>query len=250
MMGRVREVSATGIYHVTVRSVGKMTLFEDDDDRRYFLRLLKKYQRELGVIIHAWVLMDDHVHLVLNVGEGEVPSAFMKRVDVAYAMHFNERTKHTGHVFQGDYGSKPITTNEQLMATVDYIHRNPERAGISAMETYRWSSFQEYAGKLWVVDTSLVLALFGSVEAMVIFHARSVDVVRTRRVMTDPEVLKICLEMAGAKTSGELRSAGATERDTLIRRLSERGVNGKQISRVLGVGTATVSRVLNDPTER
>ena len=248
-MGRKREVSSTGLYHVITRGVGHMILFETDSDRRYYLKILKKYRDELGVRVFAWILMDNHVHLIVDVGEGNLPTALMRRIDVAYSKYFNSKTGHVGHVFQGDYGSIPISCDEQLMATVDYIHRNPERALISSMESYRWSSFQEYAGKLYVVDTSLVLALFGSVENMLVFHARSEDVVRIGQSMSDDEVLALALELGGVSVSGELRGLARKRRNDLICRLNAKGIRGSQMSRVLSVGEATISRVLKEMEE-
>lgn len=248
-----REVSPAGYYHITSRGVGGMALFEDDDDRRFYLRLLKKYRNECSLKVLAWVLMDNHTHLILDTGEEGLPTEFMRKLNTTYAMYFNDRTQHVGHVFQGDYHSIPICTDSQLMATIDYIHRNPERARIATMDEYRWSSYQEYAGKTWVVDTSVALALFGSFSGMSQFVARAQDIAydrKTRRTATDSEAVATAMALAGVRTSGELRGLPKPQRDALVRRLGLEGFRGTQIGRVLGLGKSTVYGILKAPVIR
>ena len=76
-----RSLSESGYYHVVVRSAGKVALFEDDADRRCYLRLLKEAREKTGARIIAWVLMTNHVHLVVDFGESSSAiSAFMSRL--------------------------------------------------------------------------------------------------------------------------------------------------------------------------
>lgn len=249
-----REISETGYYHVVTRTVGGIPLFEDDKDRKRYLFLLKKYHDELGIRIIAWVLMNNHVHLVLDCGEDANPTPFMRRLDIAYAAYFRAKTDHKGHLFQEDYWSKPILNDEQLISTVDYVHRNPERACIASMTGYRWSSMQEYLGKLWVVDTSIILELMGNVESLVAFVGRMDDVVRMRdkdvprQKLTDDEALLLAKQMAGVETSSELRSRDVKLRPKLMSKLAENGVTQRQIANVFGISKSTVSRLLAKPS--
>ena len=77
-----RGLSESGYYHIVVRSAGKVALFEDDADRRCYLRLLKDARDKTGAHVIAWVLMTNHVHLVVDFGE--LPSSisdFMFSID-------------------------------------------------------------------------------------------------------------------------------------------------------------------------
>lgn len=245
-----REVSESGYYHVVTRSVGGIPIFEDDADRRKYLILMRRFRDELGVRIIAWVLMGNHVHLILDCGEGELPTEFMRKLDIAYAYYFRKKTLHKGHLFQADYWSKPISNDSQLISTVDYIHRNPERAGIGSMAGYHWSSMQEYLGKVWVVDTSIMLSLMGSVENMISFMGRADDVVswsncHGKSTKTDDQVLLDALATSGLRQSSSLRELSSERRRRTMRTLVDRGATQDQVARVFGVSKATVSRVLS-----
>ena len=107
---------------------------------------------------------------------------------------------------------------------------NPETAGIAPMREYHWSSYQEYAGTHWVVDTSVLLGYFGSFDN------------DTR--LQDEDALALAMRLAGVKTSSELRGINRPKRDEIIHLMSNHGVSGKTIARTWGLGTSTVSRIL------
>ena len=244
-----RVLSESGFYHITVRAAGQIALFEDDDDRRRYLRLLKRERDKTGARIIAWVLMTDHVHLVVDFGQSRQSiSAFMHNINWRYTSYFNEKTGRFGTLFQGRFWSKPISDDAQLVATVHYIHMNPERAGLSSMRLYRWSSYQEYAGKHWVVDTALILDWFGCFDAFDAYEGSPKDVVRKPRcrpeLLQDEGALRYACELANVNTSAELRSMATNERNELVHRLSEEGVSNRRIARTLGIGATTVSRIL------
>ena len=246
-----RSLSESGYYHVVVRSAGKVALFEDDADRRCYLRLLKEAREKTGARIIAWVLMTNHVHLVVDFGESSSAiSAFMSKVNWSYSKYFNARTGREGTLFQGGFWSKPIADDAQLIATVYYVHMNPETAGIAPMREYHWSSYQEYAGTHWVVDTSVLLGYFGSFEAFDAYEGSPRDVVwdATRldndTRLQDEDALALAMRLAGVKTSSELRGINRPKRDEIIHLMSNHGVSGKTIARTWRLGTSTVSRIL------
>ena len=242
-----RTVSETGYYHITARSAGQIALFEGDSDRRRYLHLLKEAHDVTGATVIAWVLMTDHVHLLLDCADDpSALSSFMFHIDARYSRYFNAKTGRAGTLFQGNFWSKPILTEEQLIATVYYIHMNPEAAGLASMRAYRWSSYQEYAGKHWVVDTSTVIGVFGSFESFDAYRGSPKDVIRRSRSMDDgdAQLLSTVLELAQLSSSAELRNLPPARRNELIRELSNTGASARMIARVFGIGNATVSRIL------
>ena len=244
-----RLVGETGYYHVTTRTAGQIAMFEDDEDRRAYLRAMRDARDESGVRIIAWVLMTDHVHLVVDCGESaEALSDFMYVLNKKYVKYFNEKTGRSGHLFQGNFWSKPIQDDSQLLATVYYVHRNPEAAGIAPLREYRWSSYKEYAGKHWVVDTSLVLGMLGSFDAFDKYVARPEEAARQNAYssLTDEEVVAIALEIAKCSSSSSLRQLPQGERNTVIFKLYDHGATIRQIARALGIGAATVSRRISN----
>ena len=242
-----RKISETGCYHITTRSAGQIALFEDDDDRRYYLRLLHESRDRVGARIIARVLMTDHVHLVVDFGESsDAVSAFMHGIDSRYTRYFNAKTNRSGTLFQGVYWSKPILDDAQLVATVHYVHMNPEVAGLSPMRAYHWSSYQEYAGLHWVVDTDLVLGIFGSFKCFDSYVGSEKDVVRQiiRKQVQDGDALALAIERAQVETSAELRALPRAKRNEIIRYLGERAVPSRKIARTFGIGASTVCRIL------
>ena len=241
-----RIAGETGYYHAVTRTAGQIALFEDDDDRRTYLRIMRSARDETDVSIIAWVLMTDHVHLVLDSHQSiDALRRFMYLLNKTYARYFNVKTDRTGHLFQGNFWSKPISNERQLIATVYYIHQNPETAGIMPFRDYRWSSYQEYAGKHWVVDTKTVLDIFGSFEAFDAYRGSPDDVIRPANARrTDEEVLALALQVSSCSTSGELRTLPTGERNRVVRILHGQGIGARAISRAFGIGASTVSRIV------
>ena len=231
-----RELSESGYYHVVTRGVGGMIIFEDDEDREQYLGLLKKYRDQLDCRVIAWVLMDNHVHMVLDFGEGNTPTGLMRRLDITYAAYYRA-------------WSKPIKTDAQLVATVDYVHRNPERAHISSAESYLWSSAREYLGTSTLVDISTISELVGGRDKILSIVINEDDVVRESRRysaktrMTDEQALATAIDEARVTSSSALRLLDKETRQSVIRRLSEHGATTRQIARVFGISANTVSRI-------
>ena len=128
MPRRARRSSESGYYHVMLRGNGRQVIFEDDLDRREFLRELSETMAQSGVSIVAWCLMSNHVHLLLADEQGSLSTA-VHHLATRYARHFNRRTGHVGSVFDGRFKSVPVESDVQLLAAVRYIHENPVRAG-------------------------------------------------------------------------------------------------------------------------
>ena len=149
-MARKMRVEFDGaIYHVMCRGDRRQAIFLDDEDRRRFLRTLGEACERTGWRVHAYVLMSNHYHWLL-----ETPKANLVRgmhwFQTAYTARFNARHKLAGHLFQGRYKAVVIDPEEgNYFVTVSgYIHLNPARAGLVGPEgklrDYRWSSLPAY----------------------------------------------------------------------------------------------------------
>ncbi|GAE47324.1 transposase [Mesobacillus boroniphilus] len=128
MARKARVKSSSGIYHVMFRGVNRQDIFHDDDDRRRFLEILKKYKKKMGLQVYAWCLMSNHIHVLLKEGEESI-SATMKRVGVSYAVYYNWKYRTSGHVFQNRFNSEIVENDAYFLTVVRYIHQNPVKAG-------------------------------------------------------------------------------------------------------------------------
>jgi len=147
---RIEYPGAT--YHVVCRGDGQEAIYEDDDDRRMFLATLAECVKRTGWLVHAYVLMADHYHLVIETPEPNLVRG-MAWVQTAYTARFNARHQFDRRVFGGRY--KAILVDPEapryLATLLDYIHLNPVRAGLVRLRkggrllAYPWSSLPGYA---------------------------------------------------------------------------------------------------------
>lgn len=165
-MPRKPRIEFSGaFYHVIVRGNQKQRVFKDEADFQKFLQLLAIYKNRKGCRIYAYVLMNNHYHLLVE--SGDIPlSKVMQGLNQAYTMHFNRKYRTVGHLFQGRYKAILCDRDAYLLGLVKYIHRNPLRAKIvESSDAYRWSSHHAYTGRnnpLGVVDADQVLRLFSA----------------------------------------------------------------------------------------
>ncbi|MDP4848239.1 MAG: transposase [Akkermansiaceae bacterium] len=152
------------------RGDGGKTIFEADEDRKSFLFRLRQVCGSHGWRIHAWVLMGNHMHLLLETPEPNLVTG-MKWLLGTFAQGWNARRLRQGHVFQGRYKSVPVSAATEspyyFRIVADYIHLNAARAGLAGgsigkLISYKWSSLPDYArgkGPDWLV-TDRVLNAF------------------------------------------------------------------------------------------
>ena len=159
-MARKPRVEYPGaFYHVICRGNQRQIIFRGDTDRKYYLERLEDYRRRYGFKVYAYVLMSNHVHLLVETGPLPL-SKIMQGLQLRYTGYYNRKYKKVGHLFQGHY--KAILCDRQAYSVelVRYLHLNPGRLR-APMDPwrYRWSSHGAYLGKNgWVkIETSVVL---------------------------------------------------------------------------------------------
>ena len=146
-MARPLRIEYPGaLYHVTARGNARQDIFHDDHDRREMLDLLKEIITDLNWICHAYCLMTNHYHLLVETSEGNL-SRGMRHLNGIYTQRFNRRHSLTGHVFQGRYKAIVVEKDTYLLALCRYIVRNPSKAGlVHTPAEWPWSSYRDTAG--------------------------------------------------------------------------------------------------------
>jgi putative transposase len=135
-----------GVYHVIARGNERAPIYRDDADRFRFLRTLARVVDRFGWLCHAYCLMGNHYHLVVETPRPNLPTG-MQQLNGPYAQGFNERHGRCGHVFQARYRSILVEKDSHLLALCRYVVFNPVRAGICLRpEAYFWSSYRATAG--------------------------------------------------------------------------------------------------------
>jgi putative transposase len=137
-LGR-KLLPAAGIFHVTARGVARSSIVRDDDDARLFLALLAKHVRQERWDCHAFCLMPNHYHSILEATLDRLSHAF-HRLNGVYAQTFNERHARSGHLFGDRFAAYVIRDDEHLRNAVEYVLANPVRAGLCERpEDWPWS---------------------------------------------------------------------------------------------------------------
>ena len=132
--------------HVVQRGNNRQPCFLDEEDYRHYLACLGKASTKYAVSIHAYVLMGNHVHLLLTPKTDTGVSLFMQSVGRRYVWYFNRRHNRTGTLWEGRYRASLVQDDAYLLACYRYIELNPVRAGLAGDPVgYRWSSYSANA---------------------------------------------------------------------------------------------------------
>ena len=146
-MARPLRIEYPGaLYHITSRGNAKMPIFDDDNDRVRFMCILEDAVKRFNWIIHAYCLMDNHYHLLVETVDG-ILSKGMRHLNGVYTQCFNRRHNVVGHIFQGRFKSILVNRESHLLELCRYVVLNPVRAGmVKQADQYRWSSYKATAG--------------------------------------------------------------------------------------------------------
>jgi len=152
-----------GIYHVTSRGDRREDIYEDDDDRRQWLEILGKTCNRYNWRCHAYCLMDNHYHVVLETAEANL-SKGMRQLNGVYTQYFNRRHERVGHVFQGRFKGILVDRDEYLLELSRYVVLNPIRARmVKSIRGWKWSSYKAMIGEIqtqpWL-ETNWILSHF------------------------------------------------------------------------------------------
>ena len=137
-----RIVAAGYPMHTILRGIDRGAIFFAEEDRRAFLKALAELTLAESVQVHAYVLMTNHVHLLMPPVADSGPSRVMKGIGQRYVQHVNRTYRRTGTLFEGRFRSSLVEADGYLLACQRYIELNPVRAQmVEAPDDYQWSSY-------------------------------------------------------------------------------------------------------------
>ena len=175
VMTYVRRDESPGLHHITCRGNNKRSIFEDDSDRRLFLLQLARVARRYGWKIHAYCLMRNHYHLVLEISEQGMSRGFCE-LHTGYAVSYNRRYGRVNHLFGKRYWNGWLPDQTSFINACRYVLQNPVRAGlVDEPEKWRWSSYRATIGLALAsvpLSTSELLSAFGRRPALAVRRFR------------------------------------------------------------------------------
>ena len=165
-MARPLRIEFPGaVYHVTSRGNARADIFVDDHDRELFLKVLGQVVRCCNWLCHAYCLMDNHYHLLIETPEGNL-SAGMRQLNGVYTQAYNRTHEQDGHVFKGRFKAVLVEKENHLLELCRYIVLNPLRAGmVKRPDDHPWSSYLATLGQVdcpAFLVTSWLLGNFGT----------------------------------------------------------------------------------------
>jgi putative transposase len=190
-----KNFAKSSIYHLYNRGDNKEIIFRDEQDYRAFLFRLglalgfeKKNLDECEITkspksririsglkpdnfkLHAFCLMPNHIHLLIEQCGDESLSKLILKVSTSFSKYINIKYKRIGHVFQDRFKSVRIETNPQLMLVSSYIHMNPVKdSSVDKPEGYKWSSYNDFIvdRKNPIVHKKFLTEIFGSTKSFI-----------------------------------------------------------------------------------
>lgn len=160
-------------YHLTNRGNERKPIYKDEQDRLQFLKILSQSLENYQAVVHGFVLMSNHYHLLVETPLGNL-SEFMRHFNITYTSYFNRRHRRVGHLFQGRYKSVLVEKDAYLAMVSMYIHLNPVKLRgfigkplpeqMEYLLDYRWSSLpglKSLSKRFDFVEYGLVLGEYG-----------------------------------------------------------------------------------------
>lgn len=252
----LRTNSTTGIYHVMLRGINRQIIFEHEGDYVRFKRLLMQMTSttdEQGnpmpplCTLYAYCLMPNHVHLLIQ-EKNETISNVIKRIAAAYALYYNKKYEHFGHLFQDRFKSEPVENEAYFITLLRYIHQNPVAGGLCKhMDEYAWSSWNEYIGHAFgVCSINPVFKRIAREELIEMVNeplpktVSILDFDKRKGSVTDDEISEYLTDTYGLRHPCDLQLYSRERRNDILHAAKQNGATIRQLSRLTGLSERIV----------
>ena len=164
MARQPRKQPEAEFHHITNRGARRSDIYLDDWDRQTFLELLEGAHERYGSLVHAYALLGNHYHLIIQFPQRNMPKV-MHWVGTCFTQKINRKYGYDGRLCKDRYFNSPIEDGDYFLTAARYVHRNPLDVGEKDLVGYNWSNFSDYVGTseppTWT-RTDLVLGQFGN----------------------------------------------------------------------------------------
>ncbi len=250
-MPRRPRIDMVGYYHIVNRGVEQRVIFLDDEDFEMFLSLLCSGCQLYGVKTHAYVMMSNHYHLLIETTQENL-SRFMKHLNASYAIYFNKKYKRSGHLWQGRFKSWFVTDDSYLYSLISYIETNPVKAKIvERLGDYPYSSYRSFIEEvepIWCLKESIIFQDIKEVKERVEFFESAADEhlldemrKASNLVVTSVKEKKLSIKRL-ERIFKEVKDRD--DRDKKISKAYEKGYSQHAIAQCLGLSQPYINKIV------
>ena len=258
------------LYHVIVRGNNRAYIFKSGENKEEYRKIVSKYKKRYRFKLYAYCIMDNHVHMLIEVGD--VPlSKIMQGIQQVFTQRYNRKNRTTGHVFEQRYKSYLCDRDAYLLSLIRYIHQNPVRSKLTDGINYQWNSHKEYMRNPELADVDFPLTLFSGKKNKAIkrylsfvgeLESKDIQSMNIEEETTEiakdieiehkiakEELIRIIEEVTKIKKD-EITGNSKSKRISDIRKLYIKNlkkytdVPNKEIADLLEIGSSTVTNVL------
>lgn len=247
-----RVLSDTGLYHIIFRGINRQDLFEENQDYKKLLEIMKKVKEDEQFELYAYCLMTNHVHLFIKEQNMGDIKKIVHKILTRYVVWYNRKYKRSGSLIGNRYKSEPIEDDIYYLALIRYIHQNPTKAGmVHGIEEYKWSSYNDYiqnSNNLTDIEFALDMLSENRNEAIDLFKelhesAEEIDFSISNTKRLSDEQLRRKIYTLTKTPAHEIAAKPKTERNQILKLLRQNGLTTGQLERLTGISRGIISRV-------
>lgn len=250
-MSRInRKYYISSFLHIMVQGINKEKIFKTDFYKNLYIKLMKTIQSDFNIEILAYVVMDNHSHILLYYENVEEVSKFIGRLNQKFAQIYNKSENRVGYVFRGRYRCEQINDIEHLHNVLPYIHFNPYKAGIvNDLLDYKFSSYPQYLkGKINREKRLILFDTYDYKELFVKAHKEYFDKILNRKV-TCEDVIRDYKKRNKINTTALILKDNNLLIDLILEIKEKTRLTNKEISEFLGIGKNRITnlkKIVND----
>ncbi|MEA3522347.1 MAG: transposase [Campylobacterota bacterium] len=250
-MPRRPRVDMVGSYHIVNRGVDKRVIYKDNEDHKTFLQILCDASTIYEVRVHAYVMMSNHYHLLIETTQENL-SKYMKHINASYAIYFNKKYKRSGHLWQGRFKSWFVTQESYLYALTAYIEYNPIKAKMAKkLGEYKHSSYRAFSEQeeaVTCLKSSFVFEQYPNVNERMAFiqYAHDERVLGEIKKASNLVVTSIKNSKPNVKSlEKKLKKVkNIHERNKVLYEANKKGFSQHLLSEVTGISQSQIGRIV------
>lgn len=253
-MSKIRECAYEGSHHIILKGIDRNNIFNNNDDKDYFIYLLTRYSNKLNIKINCYSLMNNHVHILATV-DGNYPiGEYVKRICISYTEHyFNKKYDREGSLFQGKFFSRVINDDNDYITVVKYILNNPKKGGIARNLEYKYSSFKETVKAynlnkdITFIDTSIIRSIIKNREEFIRYTNKNEEIVLCDEAYRykDSEILNVIVSSTESGKISEIREIKEEKLRKIFNELIKVNISVNRIARICSMGRYRVRMILS-----